>query len=76
MDLEMIVFGDFTLRQILYFSSIVIGAIIFLRIVKKLFFKKRPVLQHTVYYVCNNCDWEGQVSKFGTHCPKCNHLMK
>jgi hypothetical protein len=33
-------------------------------------------LQHTVYYSCSNCDWEGNISKYGTNCPKCNHPVK
>lgn len=73
LDLDMILFGETTLRQALYVAAAVVGALLALRIVKRLFFKKKPVLAHTVYFVCENCDWEGHVSKFGTRCPKCNH---
>lgn len=76
MDLDMIVFSDFTLRQILYFSGGIVVAFIFLRIIKKLFFKPKLVLQHTIYYVCGNCQWEGHVSKFGNQCPKCGHPIE
>jgi len=76
MDFDMIVFGETTLRQLLYISGAVIVGIILLRIVKKLFFKKKVSLQHTVYFICSQCDWEGQMSKFGTHCPKCNHPIE
>jgi hypothetical protein len=73
MDFDMIVFGETTLMQLLRISGAVIVGIICIRIVKKLFFKKTISLQHTVYFVCNHCEWEGNMSKFGTHCPKCNH---
>ena len=73
MDLDIIVFGETSLRQVFYLAGAVVGAFVCLRIVKRLFFKKRLVLQHTIYFVCSNCDWEGQVSKFGTRCPKCNY---
>ncbi len=75
MDLDMIVFGEMSLRQILHISvAVVIGMLCF-RIIKRLFFKKPVVLQHTVYFVCDHCSWQGHVSKFGSRCPKCNHAM-
>lgn len=69
---DMIVWGDITLRQLLQYTVMFIVVFIAFKVVRKLFSKKRTTLQNTVYFVCRHCDWEGQVSKFGTHCPKCN----
>jgi hypothetical protein len=70
---DMIVWGDLTLRRLIQYAAIAVAAYIGIKIFKKLFFKKKINLQNTVYFVCRHCDWEGQISKFGTHCPKCNH---
>jgi len=68
MNLDLIVFGEITLRQLLYG----VGAVIAVIFLKKLLFKKKPYLKHTVYFSCNSCGWEGHIGKYGTHCPKCN----
>jgi predicted Zn-ribbon and HTH transcriptional regulator len=39
---------------------------------KSVFAKRKVNLQHTVYFACRNCGWEGHISKFGTRCPKCD----
>lgn len=75
MGLDMIIFGEITLRQILYVGGAVVGGIWCLRLLNVLFRKKETVLQHTTYYVCSSCNWEGHVSKFGNQCPKCGSSM-
>ena len=72
----MIVFGEITLRQALYVFVAFVVVMFFIRLIKKLFFKKKASLQHTVYFSCSNCEWEGHISKYGTNCPKCNHPVK
>ncbi len=69
---DMIVFGDVTLRQLLQYTVMFFVLYIAVKVVRKLFPKKRTNLQNTVYFVCRHCEWEGQISKFGTQCPKCN----
>ena len=72
MNLDTIIFSDVTLGQLL--PSIVGVVVVYatFRIYKMLFAKKKVNLQHTVYFACNNCGWEGHISKFGTRCPKCD----
>lgn len=69
---DMIVWGDITLRQLLQYTVMFVVVYIVFKVVRKLFTKKTITLQNTVYYVCHHCEWEGQISKFGTQCPKCN----
>ena len=73
---DMIVWGDLTLARLLQYAIVAVAAFILLKIFKRLFFKKKTNLQNTVYFVCRHCGWEGQVSKFGTRCPKCNQPMR
>jgi hypothetical protein len=73
MGWDMIVWGDVTLRQMVEYTAIFVLLFIAVKVVRKLFSRKKTNLQNTVYFVCRNCDWEGHISKFGTRCPKCNH---
>lgn len=69
---DMIIWGDVTLGQLLQYTAMFIVLYIAVKLVRKLFPKKRTNVQNTVYFVCPHCEWEGQISKFGTQCPKCN----
>ncbi|MEE4113475.1 MAG: hypothetical protein V2I40_11720 [Desulfobacteraceae bacterium] len=72
MNLETILFNDVTLGQVLPWIVAVVVVYATFRIYKALFAKKKVNLQHTVYFACSNCGWEGHISKFGTRCPKCD----
>jgi len=66
-----IVFGNYTLQQILIVAGIVVGVVIFLKIIKKLFSSDK-VDQHHQIVKCRSCGWKGQVSRHAGICPKCN----
>ena len=72
MNLDTISFNDITLGQLLPWIVAVAVVYATFRIYKALFGKKKVNLQHTVYFACSNCGWEGHISKFGTRCPKCD----
>ena len=72
MNLDTIIFNDVTLGQLLPWIVAVAVVYATFRIYKALFGKKKVNLQHTVYFACSNCGWEGHISKFGTRCPKCD----
>lgn len=72
MDLDIIVFGDITLRQCLYGAGGVIAILIVLRILKKLIFPQKANLQHSIAYTCPNCGWSGHIGKYARTCPKCS----
>lgn len=72
MTLDTIVFNEVTLGRMLSWLVAVAVLYLLVKIYKFIFVKKKVKLQHTVYFVCRSCGWEGHISKFGTHCPKCD----
>jgi Zn finger protein HypA/HybF involved in hydrogenase expression len=72
MNLDTIVFNDITVGRMLFWVAVVVAIYMVPKLYKLIFGKKKVVLQHTVYFVCSNCGWEGHISKFGTRCPKCD----
>ena len=72
MTMDTVIINDITVGQLVPWLAAVALLYAALKIYKALFGKKKVVLQHTVYFVCSNCGWEGHISKFGTRCPKCD----
>jgi Zn finger protein HypA/HybF involved in hydrogenase expression len=72
MTLDSIIFNEVTLGQMLSWLAAAVVLILLYKIYKFLFGKKKVNLQHTVYFACSHCGWEGHISKFGTRCPKCD----
>ena len=76
MNLDTIVFNDITVGRMLFWVAVVVAIYMVPKILPKLykliFGKKKVNLQHTVYFACSSCGWEGHISKFGTRCPKCD----
>lgn len=72
MPLDHIVVNDVTLGRMLSWFVMVVVLYLLYRCYRVLFGKKKVNLQHTVYFVCRHCGWEGHISKFGTRCPKCD----
>ena len=76
MTLDTIVFNDITVGRMLFWVAVAVAIYMVPKMVPKLykllFSKKKVNLQHTVYFACSTCGWEGHISKFGTRCPKCD----
>ncbi|MGA6927680.1 MAG: hypothetical protein WBY88_18475 [Desulfosarcina sp.] len=72
MNLNAIVINDITVGRILFWVAVVVAITMAPKLYRRMFSRKKVVLQHTVYFVCAMCGWEGHISKFGTRCPKCN----
>ena len=72
--METIIFGDYTLQDMLIAAGIVIGILIVLSVVKKIF-RKQKVSPHVQFAECKNCGWQGHVSKFAGRCPSCNRPL-
>ena len=73
MTLDTIVFNDITVGRMLFWVAVAVAIYMVPKLVPKLykllFGKKKVNLQHTVYFACSTCGWEGHISKFGTRCP-------
>lgn len=72
MTLDTILFYDVSVGQLLPWLIAAAALYAVLKIYMIFFRKKKVNLQHTVYFACSNCGWEGHISKFGTRCPKCD----
>jgi hypothetical protein len=66
------IFNEVNIEQLLPWFVAVLVLCVLSKIYKIFFAKKKVNLQHTVYFACSSCEWEGHVSKFGTRCPKCD----
>ena len=76
MDLDIIVYGDITLRQCLYWLAVVVAGYVILKVVKRLFFTRAAPMQHSVTFVCNACGWQGRIGQYAARCPKCGQSVK
>ena len=72
--MDIIVFGEYTLQDVLIAVGIVVGLLILWSIVKKLF-KKDETDEHMQKVTCKGCGWQGQVSRYAGRCPKCNEPL-
>ncbi len=71
MDLNTIVFAGYTVKDALIAGGVIVGIIVLISIVKKLFAKKEES-PHVQVTTCRNCGWQGQISRYVGVCPKCN----
>lgn len=76
MDLDIIVYGDITLRQCLYGLGVAVAVYLVLKIFKKLFFAKSEPMPHSIEFVCSSCGWRGRIGKYAARCPKCSQPVK
>lgn len=72
MDWEMIIFGHYTLRQLATYAGAALVALIVIKCLVGLFFKKHKEDKTMQICRCKNCGWQGQVSRYAGRCPQCN----
>ena len=68
--MDTIIFGNFTVGQLLAATALVIACLMVGSLFKK-FFKKEKASAHTQEVQCG-CGWKGRVSVHAGRCPKCN----
>jgi uncharacterized protein with PIN domain len=68
--MDRIVFGGYSIQDLLIITGVVIGLLLLFKILKKLF--KRKDDQHMQLVHCQSCGWQGRVSRYAGRCPKCN----
>jgi hypothetical protein len=69
--MDTIVFGQYTVQDLLIAAGFVVGILIFLLILEKIFGKKKDS-RHIQTVMCEGCGWVGQVSRYAGRCPVCN----
>lgn len=74
MDLDIIVFGEYTLKDVLIYGGGAVAVIMVLSFIKKLLTSKEPE-KYTQVVQCKGCGWNGRVSEFAGRCPKCNNPL-
>jgi len=69
--METIIFGNFTLQDIIIAAAAVIVIFFLLPVIKRMLRRKKtPIYAQQVR--CRECGWQGQASKHAGRCPKCN----
>lgn len=72
--MDKIVFGEYTVQDLLIVAGVIIGALILLALLKKMFSKsKADAYAQTAR--CGQCGWQGKVSKYAGRCPRCNNPL-
>ena len=71
MKMAEVVFGNFTVLDILIAAGVIFGLFYLGRTLKKIFGKKK-VGPHAQLVICFGCGWQGPVSIYAGKCPKCN----
>ncbi len=71
MDLTTIVWGSFTIRDILLGAGLLVGLMAAIPVLKKIFSPRRENA-HIQQTRCPECGWQGQVSRHAGVCPRCN----
>ncbi len=69
--METIIFGNYTVQDILIAAGVIIGLLYLWKALKKVSGKKE-VGSHAQLVICFGCGWEGPVSRHAGKCPRCN----
>ena len=69
--MDRIVFGQYTVQDLLIGAGFVVGVLIVLVILKQIFGGKKGS-KHIQAVECTGCGWQGQVSRYAGRCPVCN----
>lgn len=72
--MDKIVFGDYTVQDLVLIAGVIIGLLILMSVLKRIFSKsKSDVYAQTAH--CSRCGWRGKVSKYAGRCPQCNNPL-
>jgi hypothetical protein len=72
--LNIVVFGEYTAKDLLIVAGVVIALLIIFRILMRVF-KKQESSKYVQLANCLNCGWHGKVSTLAGRCPKCNQPL-
>ena len=71
MDMDAVLFGNYTAAMLLKYAGMAVGAIVVLTVLMKVF-RKSEDSEHVQSVECLGCGWRGSVSRYAGRCPKCN----
>lgn len=69
--MDTLIFGQYSVQDLLVVAGVSIGLLVALVTLKKLF-KKKETSEHVQLVQCPDCGWQGAVSRYAGRCPKCN----
>ena len=72
--MDKIIIAGYTVQEVLLLAGIGIGILVSISILKKIF-RKEKVDPYMQFAVCQDCGWQGQVSRHAGRCPGCNQPL-
>ena len=72
--MDQIVFGEYTVQDVLVVAGVVVGLLILVALLKKIFSKPKSDV-YAQQVLCDQCGWRGKVSKYAGRCPRCNNPL-
>ena len=72
--MDKIVFGEYTVQDVLVVVGMVIGLLILVALLKRMFSKSKSNV-YAQQVRCDKCGWRGKVSKLAGRCPQCNNPL-
>ncbi|MBW1859588.1 MAG: hypothetical protein JRI70_05785 [Deltaproteobacteria bacterium] len=72
--MDRIVFGQYTVQDLLIGAGFVVGVLVLLVILKQIFGRKKES-RHIQAVECGGCGWQGRVSRYAGRCPVCNTAL-
>jgi len=72
--MDKVVFGDYTVQDLLVITGVIVGALVLLALLKKIFSRSKSEV-YAQKAQCTRCGWQGQVSKYAGRCPRCNNPL-
>ncbi len=74
MDLDRVIFANLTIEHLLWIAGGIVLLLVLVSIFKRLFAKKEEA-PHYQKTRCQNCGWQGQISRLAGRCPQCNEPL-
>lgn len=69
--METIVFGNFTVLDIIIAAAVIIGSYCLWKVLQRVL-NRNKIASYAQRVICFGCGWQGQVSRHAGRCPKCN----
>ncbi len=71
MDPDTVVFGTYTVKNILVYGGVAFAVLMLLAFIRKMFASEKTD-RHSEVTQCESCGWHGRISVYAGRCPGCN----